>query len=128
MAHYQKPTPDAHKILTDLAELIAASYKQRITLTMESNSGQETQTVVIDRLAITSIQALGSIRVAEAQADANELTRLRGLYEELMFAVSKKYPGETRHQTALRYIQQAEDDHVADVSKMMPVATAQEKT
>lgn len=30
------------------------------------------------------------------------------LYNELIFAVGNKYPNETRHQTALRYIQQAE--------------------
>ena len=30
------------------------------------------------------------------------------LYHELLYAVAKKHPGETRHQTALRYIQQAE--------------------
>jgi hypothetical protein len=30
------------------------------------------------------------------------------LYEELLFAVGNKHPDETRHQTALRYIRQAE--------------------
>jgi hypothetical protein len=30
------------------------------------------------------------------------------LYHELLFAVAKAHPNETRHQTALRYIQQAE--------------------
>jgi hypothetical protein len=29
-------------------------------------------------------------------------------YDELLFAVGNKYPGETRHETALRYIRQAE--------------------
>lgn len=29
-------------------------------------------------------------------------------YEELLYAVGKKWPGETRRQTALRYIRQAE--------------------
>jgi hypothetical protein len=33
---------------------------------------------------------------------------VQSLYNELLLAVSNKYPGETRHQTALRYIQQAE--------------------
>lgn len=40
--------------------------------------------------------------------EEKELERVRGLYNELLFAVGRKYPGETRHQTALRYIQQAE--------------------
>jgi hypothetical protein len=30
------------------------------------------------------------------------------LYNELLFAVARVHPNETRHQTALRYIQQAE--------------------
>ena len=29
-------------------------------------------------------------------------------YQELIYAVGKKYPNETRHETALRYIRQAE--------------------
>jgi hypothetical protein len=49
MAHYQKSPRDVHAILEDLAELIAASFKQRITITIESSSGQEHSTTVIDR-------------------------------------------------------------------------------
>ena len=37
-----------------------------------------------------------------------ELLSVEEEYYELLWAVSKKYPNETRHQTALRYIQQAE--------------------
>lgn len=29
-------------------------------------------------------------------------------YHELLYAVARKFPGESRHQTALRYIQEAE--------------------
>lgn len=32
----------------------------------------------------------------------------RAMYNELLYAVSHKYPGESRHETALRYIRQAE--------------------
>jgi hypothetical protein len=32
------------------------------------------------------------------------------LYDELIFAVGKIYPNETRHETALRYIREAEKD------------------
>lgn len=37
-----------------------------------------------------------------------ENERLREKYNELLFSVESKFPNETRHQTALRYIQQAE--------------------
>ena len=39
----------------------------------------------------------------------DERDRLRRDYDELIMAVGNKYPGETRHQTALRYIQRAEE-------------------
>lgn len=39
------------------------------------------------------------------------------LYHELLYAVGKKWPGESRHQTALRYIQRAEaPNHRADAA------------
>jgi DNA-binding FadR family transcriptional regulator len=37
-----------------------------------------------------------------------ENTVLRETYNELIMAVESKFPGETRHETALRYIQQGE--------------------
>lgn len=37
-----------------------------------------------------------------------ELSALKEMYHELIMVVGNKYPGETRHQTALRYIRQAE--------------------
>ena len=40
--------------------------------------------------------------------DQAERDALRDLYNELLFAVGNAYPNETRHQTALRYITQAE--------------------
>jgi hypothetical protein len=49
MSNYQKPAPDPHKVLTDLAEVIATSFKQRITLIVESSGGLEGSTTVIDR-------------------------------------------------------------------------------
>jgi len=37
-----------------------------------------------------------------------QLAARQTLYHELLMAVESKWPGETRHQTALRYIRQAE--------------------
>jgi len=45
------------------------------------------------------------------EAAAAELRRLHEIekqYHELLYAVGNKYEGESRHQTALRYIEQAE--------------------
>lgn len=46
----------------------------------------------------------------ERRADGmDDLTQeLRAKYHELLYAVANKYPNETRHETALRYIRQAE--------------------
>jgi hypothetical protein len=50
----------------------------------------------------------------EDQPDARKageemVAELQRKYNELIFAVGNKHPGETRHETALRYIQQAEE-------------------
>jgi hypothetical protein len=37
-----------------------------------------------------------------------DLERTEAKYQELLFAVARKFPGETRHETALRYILEAE--------------------
>jgi hypothetical protein len=43
----------------------------------------------------------------EAEKRAAELMAI-GLYNELLYAVASKYPGESRHDTALRYIRDRE--------------------
>lgn len=45
--------------------------------------------------------------------------RKGALYNELLFAVGRKFPGETRHQTALRYIREAEASAVRGPSAMV---------
>ena len=62
--------------------------------------------------------------LADYDALAARLAEAERLYMELIYAVSTKFPGETRHQTALRYIQRAETVEVAaatDVKKGGPV-------
>lgn len=52
-----------------------------------------------------------------ALPELSETRGIRLLYEELVFAVGNKHHGETRHQTALRYIQQAETSSVSSAAK-----------
>lgn len=47
--------------------------------------------------------------------DQNE--KLKAKYQELIMAVASKFPGETRHETALRYITNAESGANCGVSK-----------
>lgn len=59
-----------------------------------------------------------------ARRERDEMT---DKYNELLFAVGLKFPGETRHQTALRYIKQAESAsdlsvNVAEMSDFLPTS------
>lgn len=49
---------------------------------------------------------LSDLSAATKRAEAAEAVAAR--YSELIYRVGSKYPGETRHETALRYITQAE--------------------
>lgn len=66
------------------------------------------QAANITQLAAELTQAGSSI--AELERDAEKIS----LYYELIYAVGKKYPDETRHQTALRYIRNAETSDGSD--------------
>ncbi|MHB1799331.1 MAG: hypothetical protein ACYCUI_13695 [Vulcanimicrobiaceae bacterium] len=58
------------------------------------------QIVFVDGLTIEDVYVL-----CRAVLDAEEVS---AKYHELLYAVGNVYPDETRHQTALRYIQQFE--------------------
>jgi len=49
-------------------------------------------------------EAILSISILE-----RDYIELRKKYDELIYAVGRKFPNETRHQTALRYINKAEE-------------------
>jgi hypothetical protein len=44
-----------------------------------------------------------------SEPEPGKVKRLRILYNELLYAVAGKYAGETRHETALRYIREREE-------------------
>jgi hypothetical protein len=46
-----------------------------------------------------------------------EIDRLKKGYSELLMAVGNKYKGETRHETALKYIKRAEEVNGLEASK-----------
>lgn len=47
-------------------------------------------------------------RITETFVKYSEVKNLEEKYLELLYAVESKHNGETRHETALKYIQQAE--------------------
>lgn len=67
--------------------------------------------------SIHASEAWEGWKAAIASQSADERVReLSAKYLELIMAVARKYPNETRHETALRYIRQAEssDDRVRE--------------
>lgn len=64
------------------------------------------------------------IHSAQAQPPAASVTdamqELADKYHELLWAVARKFPGETRHETALRYIREAECQEAALAAQENP--------
>lgn len=61
--------------------------------------------IVFDQArAALSLPAPAALSALKARIEAG----VAGKYNELLFAVGNKYPNESRHETALRYIRQAE--------------------
>jgi hypothetical protein len=52
----------------------------------------------------------GMLRHLAAAPQPESTQQDAALYRELLYAVSKKWPGESRHETALRYIRRAEEE------------------
>jgi len=60
-------------------------------------------------------------RNRQIQSEGDYLA-LQAKYHELIYAVEKKFDGETRHQTALRYIRQADQHTLANIlGKEVPI-------
>ena len=67
----------------------------------------------IDRLVMWALDLGFSTGHADTEQDlldevGAQIKELKGKYYELLYGVASKFPDETRHQTALRYIKNAE--------------------
>jgi hypothetical protein len=69
----------------------------------------------IDERLIGTLGKEAANALEKAAEDADEYKRL---YHELIMQVGRKFPGETRHQTALRYIKERENFQSADSSQV----------
>jgi len=65
---------------------------------------------------IDELRALESF-LAQAQADVEAL---RNKYSEILYGVATKHPGESRHETALRYILERENRSSGPTSAALP--------
>ena len=72
-------------------------------------SGEFIERTVRDAVAKIAPALRAAPPTTAAPVSATQQSDTAKLYEELLYQVSKKHPGESRHQTALRYIQQAEN-------------------
>lgn len=77
-----------------------------------------------DPTAIEQAVRCKTLAVPLPKCAAAECKSLRALYEELLYAVAKKHPGETRHETALRYILERENSGASNRGAAAPEAVA----
>jgi hypothetical protein len=67
--------------------------------------------------------------LTEATACLAQAEQDTKLYHELLYAVASKFPNETRHQTALRYIKRAEElKFMDDVTNFVHPDSAMKET
>jgi len=86
---------------------IAAIYNKSIELLHNPNLASLIADSVQNQKAIAALPAILTL-VAEQQKEIEK-------YRELLFAVASKYLDESRHETALRYIRNAESRDMAHV-------------
>jgi hypothetical protein len=90
-------------------------YRAMLQEIMATFAAQAAQVAALQARLAEAERLAGEAQVeaAEVRADREyertKRARAEVLYNELLYAVAKKHHDETRHATALRYIQQAED-------------------
>lgn len=104
------------RLLPETAEQSNTAGAAKGGITYQANAGPEPRNDGIDNYYINT----KSSSAAPVDVDAE-----RKLYNELIYAVGRKFPGETRHATALRYIHQAETPKHTDAAtqRTEPVTT-----
>ncbi len=101
------PNPEIIAMATDERTRLAVS---NVTKFVDFASNRLTDRVAEDLKIVVGLATTYSV--------------LRAQYDELLLAVASKCPGETRHQTALRYIREREDGGSA--ASAIEAATAAE--
>lgn len=116
------PTPTGHCVSCGFMTY-ANMHHDCPTVTELPLSGAQGETPLTDALFSRHIMEARDFKPADMQKEGMrqvrellvhsrkleaELSALRHQYEELIMGVARKYPDETRHQTALRYILRAE--------------------
>lgn len=100
----QQPEPSVDPRLNKLQEAVIEMY-------CDWKKGD----FALPRLAQLDLEACfeaancGEHFAAIKQAQPERAPDVNALYEELLYAVARKFPNETRHQTALKYIKRAEE-------------------
>ena len=56
-------------------------------------------------------------KILVIEDNQDELERIKAKYYELIYAVERKFPNESRHETALKYIKQAENSKTQTASE-----------
>ncbi len=104
-----QPEPVSHAVIAGaLFDFMAwlTTRKERLVLSSTDNASPAVESIT--EFAKMRGLLLDDAKVRDWNTTPPQRQPLNDLYNELLFAVGNKYPNETRHQTALRYLKQAE--------------------
>lgn len=106
------------------ADVVEAALLEQVVLAIASEcKGSRAKITRAARAALAAVkEPLSFTAQAPAQADV-----VGALYYELLYAVACKFPNETRHETALRYIRERESRQIAPVTQDAPAAVKESK-
>jgi hypothetical protein len=99
--------------IEDVKEILAKQreeFERRNIVGFEFNPETHTKSYVYKQQHVDKLKA----------QHKREVEALKEKYNELLMAVSNKYPSETRHQTALRYIKNAEEVKANECENQQP--------
>lgn len=72
---------------------------------------EETSYRLVERLTLAAEKIADRLELPKIKEEVlkSDMRSVKVMYDELIYAVGTKFEGESRHQTALKYIRQAEN-------------------
>lgn len=84
-------------------------FKNETTDEMSDNDLQDLTSIVVVVGAALNLDAVRKVNSGVVEIPAAQATKEANHYHQIIMSVEKKHEGETRHDTAMRYIKEAEE-------------------